>query len=391
MKTLSVSEYLTLVNETLALIPSTEFCVEGEVSEYRVSQNKWIHFVLKDGKEEASVACFATIYQLPDPLQDGMRVQVMGYARVFERFGKFSLNVRQVLLVGEGALRKAYEAMKKRLDAEGLFDGARKRTLPRFPSRVGLITSKDAAAYTDFLRIARNRWGAAEIEHYHVQVQGQDAVQNILDAFHYFQNLPAAERPHVLVLTRGGGSLEDLHAFNDECVARAVFGSPIPVVVGVGHERDESLCDFVADVRASTPSNAAEIIFPDRRAVLAEVSSATFLLETRLARTLEEHRATLVHVSHATFLFFARLEHHLFDCVRVLVRVFDPAIHRYKEMVLQSERFLGQVDPKRILGRGYALVRHRGRVLKDASLLEVREGVAVQLAHGSFEAEVTKV
>ena len=202
--------------------------IEGEIADYRVSQGKWINFVLKDEKADAAIACFATTFALHTPLADGMKVHVTGYPKVFERFGKLSLNVESVDLVGEGALAKAYAMLKEKLAAEGLFDVGRKRVIPRFPERIGLITSREAAAYGDFLRILGDRWGSVTVQHAAVHVQGQHAVTEILAAFAQFNAMPANERPDVLVLTRGGGSLEDLHAFNDEAVARAVFGCAIP-------------------------------------------------------------------------------------------------------------------------------------------------------------------
>src|SRR3989344_5195589 len=254
---ISVAQYLDLVNDRLREVPS-DVGVEGEVSDLRVSHGKWVGFDLKDAQGGGVLKCFMTVWQLSVPLEDGMRVRVTGGAKVSDRFGKFQLDVRTVELVGEGALKRAYLALKRKMQDEGLFDGARKRPIPRFPERIGLITSREAAAYGDFLRVLGNRWGGVEVDFVPVHVQGGNAVPDILAAFEHFHHLGESERPDVLVLTRGGGGLEDLHAFNDESVARAVFSSRVPVVVGVGHERDESLCDFVADVRASTPSNAAE-------------------------------------------------------------------------------------------------------------------------------------
>lgn len=391
MQVLSVSEFLSLVNETLALIPSDDLCVEGEVSDYRVSQQKWVTFTLKDETAEAVVPCFGTTYGITTPLQDGMRVRVFGNGRVYERFGKFSLNVRVVEPVGEGALKLAYEALKKRLEAEGLFQSARKRSLPRFPKRVGVITSREAAAYTDFLRIANNRWGGVSINLCAVHVQGAKAVEEILEAFARFNALDEDVRPDVLVLTRGGGSLEDLHAFNSEEVARAVFGSSIPVVVGVGHERDESLADFVADVRASTPSNAAEIIFSNREAVLAEVVRSTDHIEHRLRFLLEAHGATIVRAGHTVALFFERISHGLSDRTDRFARAFTELVLHRRADVDRMERLLRQVDPKRVLARGYSIVTTGGALVTDAGKLEVRAEVRVQLARGGFDATIDEI
>ncbi|OGL94370.1 exodeoxyribonuclease VII large subunit, partial [Candidatus Uhrbacteria bacterium RIFCSPLOWO2_12_FULL_47_9] len=239
---LHVADYLALLNEVLHdRVPSNEILIEGEVSDYRVAQQKWVSFDLKDEKAEAVLKCFATVWQIGTPIEDGMRVHVKGFPKMYERFGTLKLNVQSIEPIGEGALKRAYDLLKKKLEVEGLFDVSRKRTLPRFPKKIGLITSRDAAAYGDFLRIVNNRWGGIEIDHAHVHVQGREAVPEILGAFRHFNALPLEERPDAIVLTRGGGGLEDLHAFNDEQVARAVYQSIIPVVVAVGHERDESL------------------------------------------------------------------------------------------------------------------------------------------------------
>src|SRR3989338_9142975 len=240
-----VADYLDLLNHALfEHIPSADLLIEGEVSDFRVTQQKWVSFDLKDEEAEAVLKCFMTVWQMGVPIENGMRVRVNGFPKVYERFGTLKLNVQRVEPVGEGALKRAYELLKKKLEEEGVFDLSRKRGLPRFPERVGLITSRDAAAFGDFLRIMNNRWGGVEIDFVPVHVQGRQAVPEILQAFLFFNGLPESERPEVLVLTRGGGGLEDLHAFNDEQVVREVFLSKIPVVVGVGHERDESLCDF---------------------------------------------------------------------------------------------------------------------------------------------------
>ena len=364
-KTLQVNEFLTLVNETLRMIPSQDFLVEGEVSDFRVAQGKWVSFDLKDEEEQAVLKCFMTVWQLKVELEDGMRVQVKGYPKVYERFGSFKMNIQDVELVGEGALRRAYELLKKKLETEGLFDLARKRSLPRFPERIGLVTSRDAAAYGDFVRILNNRWGGLKVDHMHVHVQGREAVREILGAFEHFN--ASTNKPDVIVLTRGGGGLEDLHAFNDEQVARAVFQSKIPVVCAVGHERDESLCDFVADVRASTPSNAAERIVPSREEVLYEIETMSHRMMDQLHDRVGEYDAMIERVFQLT---------HWFEALQ--------------EKVISYEKILRQVDPRRVLSRGYAIVRSGVDVLKDAMSLETGTQVGVQLAAGSFDAEVLK-
>ncbi len=390
LRTISVAEFIKLVNETLRLIPSQEFVVEGEISDFRIAQDKWISFDLKDENGEAVLKCFMTTWQLRVQIEDGMRVQVRGTPKVYERYGQFKMNVQEVEPVGEGALKRAYELLKKKLEQEGLFDVSRKRSLPRFPKRIGLITSRDAAAYGDFLQILNNRWGGVSVFHLNVHVQGREAVSDLLGAFEYFNELSDTERPDVLVLTRGGGGLEDLHAFNDESVARAVFGSKIPVVCGVGHERDESLCDFVADVRASTPSNAAERVVPNREEVRYEIEMMCQHSEERLLNQLSQkslivERATNV-IGRIISQQNERLKHlrqRFFD----VTHVWAPALF---DQIDGFEKILRQLDPKRVLARGYGIVTINGQVLKDVSSLEIGASVGVQLAKGSFESYVTK-
>lgn len=412
-KILSVSDFLSLVNETLRLIPSDSYVVEGEISDYRVNGGKWATFDLKDENVEMKVSCFAVLYRLGFPLQNGMRVRVRGQAKVFERFGKFSFNVDEVIPVGEGALQKAYLALKKKLEAEGLFDLKRKRMLPKFPERIGLITSKDAAAYGDFLRVLQNRFGGLTIMHANVHVQGQHACDEIVEAFNAFNELHEEHRPEVLVLTRGGGSLEDLHAFNDERVVRAVFSSVIPVVVGVGHERDESLCDFAADVRASTPSNAAELLVPHRDDVLRmlEISSdrMTYRLEQAIKWAESQHERAMRIFEFAVTSAVARIDgvvvrfSHAFDRFRLsllatrehierrektLAQGYGTTLERVKRDVATLERVLENVDPARVLRRGYAIVRRRGKIYTGKEKLAVGEQISVQLAEGALAAEV---
>ncbi len=388
---LRVADYLALVNAAISRQVAPDQMVEGEVSDYRVSQNKWVTFVLKDEEQQAILPCFMTIWQLSQPLEDGMRVRARGRAGVTARFGKFQLTVDEIVPVGEGALKRAYELLKKKLLDEGVFDAARKRPIPRFPERIGLITSRDAAAYGDFLRVLGNRWGGVGVDFYHIHVQGREAVGEIEEAFAHFNRLPEDDRPDVLVLVRGGGGLEDLHAFNDERSVRAVFGSRIPVVVGVGHERDESLCDFAADMRASTPSNAAERVVPNRQEILFELDAMAQFGEDRLAEYVVDRR----HRADAAVERMARvLDRRREDVFRAIRTLQDRVTGWLPPIALKVEglgRVLAQVDPTRVLSRGYAIVRAGSKVVSDAGTLNAGATVSVQLARKSFEAQVTAV
>lgn len=411
MNALTVSQFVEFLNTALATAVFPEGAViEGEVTEYRMSQGKWIWFKLKD--ESATVDCFATVWQLRTPLEDGMKVRAYGLPKVHPKSGKFSVNVERVELVGEGALRRAFELLKKKLEAEGLFSLGRKRQLPRFPQKIGLIASAESAAYGDFMRILGNRWGGLEIVLADVSVQGRDAVSEITAAFRWFSRHPDAAE--VLVLTRGGGSMEDLQAFNSEDVARAVFSSVIPVVVGVGHERDESLADYAADVRASTPSNAAERLVPDRREILSfvdggvrqmdaamrgalagkedAIDALAGRIEAHARRSLEAFRHLLKDFAGRFISFEATVRERASGIASVQGRLATASkfwVSHLSQKLESRERLLKSFDPNRPLQLGYALVRGPDGLVTDASKVELQTVLEVSLKKGKLETQVT--
>ncbi|MDO4752983.1 MAG: exodeoxyribonuclease VII large subunit [Candidatus Saccharibacteria bacterium] len=257
MENLTPTELVALVNQTLDYAYSSVTLI-GEVSEFKVNQGKWVFFNIKD--EETSVPCFMTLWSLHTPLEDGMKVAVKGGLKV-TKWGKISLTVSKIAPVGEGSLKKAFEILKKKLADEGLFDPARKRGIPEDLTRLGVISSTQAAGYADFVKIINARWGGMKVLVAHTQVQGLDAPEQIIRALKYFNERGDVQ---MIAILRGGGSKDDLACFNDEELVRAVAASKIPVICGIGHEVDESLCDLACDVRASTPSNAAELLTRDR-------------------------------------------------------------------------------------------------------------------------------
>lgn len=395
MKIFSVSEFIEYVNGVMReAVSPTEMAVEGEVASFGISQQQWVRFDLKDG--DGLLNCFLHISRLRQPLEDGMKIRVFGYPKIYAKYGKLSLVVERIELVGEGALRRAFELLKKKLEAEGLFAPERKRPIPRFPEHVGIIASRESAAYSDFLRIAGNRWGGVRFSLAHVQVQGEPAVRQIVGAFRHFNALAGSlkDAPEVLVLIRGGGSMEDLQAFNSEEVARAVFASQVPVVVGVGHERDETLADYVADLRASTPSNAAELVVPARsevaysvaamhnsveRGMIAALSERNQRLQTAAAR-IETHIAAVVNRGRNALAAIARAG-------RTLISTAAQAKMRIETL----ERLIRTLDPRALLRRGYAIARDAsGRILRDAEKVSLGAAVRLQLAHGALHTKVVK-
>jgi exodeoxyribonuclease VII large subunit len=357
---LSVSEFVALHNQVLEYSMPVVTIV-GELSSFRISKNRWVYFDLKD--EEASVKFFGTVYQLSGPLEDGMLLKVRGTPRVHPQFG-FSITILSIQLAGEGTLRRAFDLLQQKLVSEGLFDPARKRTLPYPPSSIGVITSKESAAYADFVKILGARWGGMDITLANVQVQGEPAPRQIVEALTAFNQL--AQPPEVLVITRGGGSAEDLWAFNTEQVTRAIAGSRIPTLVAIGHEVDISLAELAADQRASTPSNAAELLTPDRRAELAALQSNKKSLMQLLQASVQTNKTQLLR------------RHELLDTAA------SQFVKNAGQDVARRRQFLTLLSPATVLRRGYAIVRDKSGAVVRSKSGAVRAGdLAVEFGDGT--------
>ncbi len=363
---LSVSDFVGLLNQTLDYAYNGVVIV-GELANLRVSKNRWVYFDLKD--EQSTVKFFGTVYQLPGPLEDGMILKVRGQPRLHNLYG-FSVNVQSMRPAGEGTIKRAAELLRAKLTAEGLFDDSRKRSLPYPPSRIGLIASKQSAAYADFIKILNARWGGLAIEHIDVQVQGEAAIAQIVGAFEQFN--AQAEPPQLLVLIRGGGSAEDLAAFSTEQVTRAVAGSRMPTLVAIGHEIDLSLAELAADRRASTPSNAAEFLVPDRIQALLSLGERLDRLSLISQQRIETARKSLS-------------EHTAVLDYQVTIKV-----QNQQQGLASHLRLLRALSPEATLGRGYAVVRRGGVSLRQAASLSVGDIVEVQLSKGKFKASVTE-
>ena len=408
---ITVSEFLTIINETLSFA-YPQVTVEGEVSGFKISQGMFAFFDLKD--EKGLLGCFMMSRDLKLPIEDGMKIRATGAPKVFPKSSRFSLTVRNVDLAGEGELRRAMELLKKKLQAEGLFDPSRKRTIPKFPMRIGLITSSTSAAYGDFIKILSARWGGVTIVLADVSVQGAQAPDQIIGAIEYFNHLsPPVD---VLVLIRGGGSLEDLIAFSTEPVARAVATSRTPIVVGVGHEQDVSLADHASDLRAATPTDAARLVVPDRTEIttylahhiakqssainarIAEQSRVTDHVLNRLETALRyprERVATDLAKLERSFDRFLAASHtsaaHIQALQRQILTQSANLTNERAARVLSLDRVLRGFDPVAVLSRGYAIVRADGQVLKRSHDALPGASLMIQLAEGTLSAEVEKL
>jgi exodeoxyribonuclease VII large subunit len=357
--TFSVSEFVAVFNQSLETI-YPQVGIVGELANFRVSKGKWVYFDLKD--ENSSVKFFATTAHLPGPLQEGMNLEVFGFPRLHQKYG-FSINVDRMRVVGEGSIAKAKQLLERKLRSEGLFDESRKRLLPYPPSTVGLITSVESAAYSDFIKVLNHRWGNLRLQLADCLVQGADAPGQIVEAVQSFNQL--ASTPEVLVLIRGGGSADDLDAFNAEQVVRSVAASRIPTMVAVGHERDLSLAELAADKRASTPSNAAELLVPDRASELSALDSLSAQLGKSMNRIVKGETEALEATKN--------------DLTQVIERKIE---HEERE-VRQRTGFLRALEPTAPLKRGFALVRNRrGRLVRSIKNVRVDDKLSVAFSDG---------
>lgn len=364
---LSVSDFVGVLNQTLDFAyPQIE--ITGELANLRVSRGRWVYFDLKDA--DARVAFFGTVYHLSGPLEDGMVLAVKGAPRLHPQYG-FSVQVQSIRPLGEGSIKKAADLLQKKLQQEGLFESDRKRTLPYPPTHVGLITAEKSAASRDFIKVLNERWGGVRITLIDVQVQGEPAPMQLVAAISQCNQL--ADAPEVLVVTRGGGSAEDLQAFNTELVTRAVATSRIPTLVAIGHEVDISLAELAADKRASTPSNAAELLAPDRRAVERHLHTQQKELTQATNRALHGTRQTL-DTSQQT----------LQSAVAAIMERTNSQLH------LRAQT-LEAYNPVGALRRGFALVRKNRRTVHSGTQLAVGDMLDIEINDAIVGAHITNI
>lgn len=365
---LTVSQFVDLFNQTMELA-YPNVAITGELANLRVSKNRWVYFELKD--EASTLKCFATVYQLPGPLEDGLILKVRGQPRLHNLYG-FSLNVMSIQPAGEGSIKRAANLLQAKLAQEGLFDESRKRFLPYPPDKIGLITSTQSAAYADFIKILNARWQGLDIQLIDVHVQGENAVPQVVEAINQFNN--EAEIPDILVIIRGGGSPEDLAAFSSEQVTRAVASSRAPTLVAIGHEVDISLAELAADQRASTPSNAAELMVPDKKTVLADLKSLEGQLQRIVTFNLEASRVENL-----------RLGQEMHKSLTNLVERTKLSIRSYNQL-------LQAFNPAAVLNRGYAVVRdENSKVIRRSEGLKRGDIVSVRLSQGGFKANINQI
>ncbi len=428
---LLVSSARLLLERELGLV-----WVSGEISNFTRAASGHCYFNLKDAQAQVRCVFFRHRAQFADfALRDGLAVEVRATASIYEARGEFQLNVETIRLAGQGALYERFARLKARLEAAGWFAPERKRPLPRWPGAVGIVTSTRAAALSDVLAMLRKRWPPLRVFVYPATVQGDGAAESIARAIRAANSRAEVD---VLIVARGGGSIEDLWAFNEETVARAVFESALPIVSGVGHETDFTICDFVADVRAPTPTAAAALVAPDRDAIVRHIASAAGRLRHAEMRALENamqrvdgvarrlvHPATRIErQARDAALLAARMTRalrHRLDAAAVRVgglaqrvawRLAQPLPQsallapsalalaragrarqdRLDTRVTVLARSLAHLNPQAVLDRGYAIVTAAdGAIVQDAATLGAGDAVDIAFARGKAAATVTKV
>ncbi|MEG1430091.1 MAG: exodeoxyribonuclease VII large subunit [Oscillospiraceae bacterium] len=368
--------------------------VRGEISNYKAYPSGHHYFSLKD--ETGALKCVMfkrEALHLRFRPENGMKIIALGRVTVFPRDGQYQLYCTQLVPDGVGELHTAFEQLKTKLAAEGLFAENHKKPLPQFPQRIALITSSAGAAVRDMIRILGARWPMAEVFILPVRVQGTEAAGEISHAIRYANDHRVAD---LIITGRGGGSMEDLWAFNEEVVARAIFSSEIPIISAVGHEPDVTIADFVADVRAATPSNAAELAVPDQNELAAALQENTKRLSAILRRRLETTRSTLDRLSRSRALTdplypIAERRMLLDHQTRRLSSGLSRTLSGSKERCGSLAAKLDALSPLKVLGRGYAIPRlENGAVVRSVSDVAAGDTLNLTIADGAVTCQVAK-
>ena len=413
----SVTRLNNEIKDLLDAVPGyRNLLVQGEISNYKAHLSGHHYMTLKDEGASINAVMFRSdAMRLKFRLENGMKVIVRARVSSFPRTGQVQLYISEVIPDGAGALNLAFEQLKRKLQAEGLFDPAHKKPIPSCPQRIALVTSPTGAAVRDMIRILGRRWPLAKVTLYPAQVQGQGAAESIARALMLANAIGEAD---VILCGRGGGSMEDLWAFNEEIVARAIYDSAIPVISAVGHEPDVTIADFAADLRAPTPSGAAELAVPDRAEYALSVRTLDTRLRTAAHKQLQirhqrltalqerlELRTPVKYIAEKRLLLdqmadrlcaalparLTREEQKLTVLRQRLLAAGQGGLHRRRLRFAQTVATLDAISPLRVLARGYAVATKgkRGAVVTDAAALKAGDTLHIRFAKGAANCRVT--
>lgn len=388
-----INEYIRTLMDADVLLAGV--AVKGEISNYKMYPSGHHYFTLKD--EGAALKCVmfkGNAMRLRFRPENGMKVIAMGKISVYPRDGAYQLYCTNMAMDGVGDLYAAFEQLKKKLAAQGLFDPSHKKEIPKYPGTIGIITSSAGAAVHDMLRILRKRYPLTKVRLLPVRVQGAEAPAEIAAAIDYANYHNLAD---LLIVGRGGGSIEDLWAFNDEGVAHAIFRSRIPVISAVGHEPDVTISDFVADLRAATPSNAAELAVPDQDALRQNLDSVSSVLANLMQRQLKNARKQLTILSQSPSLqspdqYLLQKRKNLDLLNGRMLAAQNRFIHNHKQRFIAATAKLDAMSPLKVLTRGYAMAQtDDGNLLRSVNQVQLGSNVSLQLSDGTLEATVTMI
>ena len=389
-----LNEYVKMLMDSNPVLKNV--WIKGEISNFKNHYSTGhLYFSLKDDGGILRAVMFRSYAQkVPFVPRDGMKVLVHGRISAFVRDGQYQIYVDEMLPDGVGALHLAFEQLKQKLAAQGLFDEARKKPLPKYPMRIGIVTSPTGAAIRDMLNILGRRFPCAEIKLYPAQVQGADAPPQLIRGIQYFNESHSVD---VIIIGRGGGSIEDLWAFNDEGLALCVAASHLPVISAVGHESDFTICDFVADKRAPTPSAAAELAVPDRNELLRGLNGVSGKLASFVLQKIQANRNNLKYLRESGVLSSAApLLNEKRMGLLYAARLLDGEINNTKNRA--SSDFsamaarLEALSPLSVLSRGYSVVADtNGNAIRSVSKVSVGDGITVRVSDGTVRATVQSI
>lgn len=408
----SVAQFNDVINRTLQAVG--DVVVEGEITQLGITAKGGVNIVMKDENVSSvlSISGYAPRIEGINMIKEGMKVAAWGIPNLWSMGGKFSLQIYKILPLGEGALKEAYEKLKRQLASEGLFAVERKRRLPEVITKIALLTGRDSAAQSDFLKILRENEVGFSVDYYPVQVQGKYAEKEIVSTLKYVDKIDY----DCVVLVRGGGSLEDLITFNSEKVARTIFAMQKPVVVGIGHEKDESIADFVADVRASTPSQAAYYLAQNNfdylkaqedkaiqiKSYLQEqLMGYNFKLERRAGFIAQALRAKLQQWQYAFEKKTHGMSQKLYLALQTIkiraqklefqVKRLPQMVEAYQNKISALERLLASYNPKNVLKRGFAIIKtDSGNVVSSVNDVKPGTNINLMVRDGQIISQILK-
>ena len=387
-----INEYLKQRFEGDPLL--NEVYIRGEISNYKLYPSGHHYFSLKDSGGSLRCVMFkGNAFRMRFRPENGMKVIAFGRISVYPRDGAYQMYCNAISPEGLGDLHMAFEQLKKRLMAEGIFEQSHKKVLPNFPHRIALITSSAGAAVRDMIRILRMRYPLAEVKILPVRVQGEQAPSEIAGAIRFANYHRLAD---LIITGRGGGSMEDLWAFNDEKVAYAIYESSIPVISAVGHEPDVTIADFVADARAATPSNGAELAVPDQMELRQYLIALRSRMDSWISKRLKQERKLMEGLAARRCLksptyYIQDRRLHLDHSLSRLVAASTKTLALKKHKFIQLTSKLEAMSPLKVLSRGYGVVSKEGHVVRSVSDLQIKDQIILRLADGSAKAYIQEV